>query len=381
MAGLKKLLIIVDWFVPGFKAGGPIQSCVNICIALKNEYDIYVLTTDTDHGETAPYENIISDKWIDNDALGVYIFYMKFKGLKPAHLAAQIAFLDADIIYLNHLFAPLFVVYPLWLKFSGKIRGKVVVSPRGALYDSALSLKSYKKKPMLKVYRWMGIHHQVTFHATNKREQEAIAKYFSGSEIIVADNLPDSNQQAFSTCTKEAGKLNCIFIARIVPIKNLLYLLEILKKISEQVTLTVVGPVENEVYWEECKVAITQMPGNIAVVYLGAKQKDQLAGLIKQQHLFVMPTTGENFGHSIFEALLAGRPVLISDQTPWLNLQEKAAGWDLPLAEPEKFAGVIKDLAHCDQAQFDHYAKSSWQFANHFINNSLAKEQYLKLFQ
>lgn len=377
----KKLLILVDWFAPGYKAGGPIQSCINLCIALKDKYKIYVLTTDTDHGESKPYNGIVQDKWIFDEQLGVNIFYAKKQTLKASQLAAQIDYVNADFVYLNHLFSPYFVIYPLWLKFSSKIKAKVVVCPRGALYNSALSLKSYKKRPLLYLYKWMGIHRQVTFHATNEREYKAIEQYFPGSEIVVADNLPDTNQPVFSTCIKETGKLKCIFIARIVPIKNLLFLLQSLQKIKEQVTLSIAGPVENEIYWEECNRHIKQLPVNITVNYLGPKSKAELSSLIQQHHLFILPTTGENFGHSIFEAMLSGRPVLISDQTPWLNLEQQNAGWDLPLTEPENFAAIIKKMAECDQEQFESYAKGAWQYAADYINSTKAKEQYYNLFK
>jgi len=69
----KKLLVLVDWFWPGYKAGGPIKSCVNLCAALNKEYDIYVLTTDTDHGETAPYPDIASNQWLYNKTLNVHV--------------------------------------------------------------------------------------------------------------------------------------------------------------------------------------------------------------------------------------------------------------------------------------------------------------------
>src|ERR1700684_239583 len=73
----KKILVLVDWFAPGYKAGGPIQSSVNFAFALKNDFDIYVLTTDTDHGETAPYPDIISGEWIRNPSGGFQIYYAK----------------------------------------------------------------------------------------------------------------------------------------------------------------------------------------------------------------------------------------------------------------------------------------------------------------
>ena len=42
-------------------------------------------------------------------------------------------------------------------------------------------------------------------------------------------------------------------------------------------------------------------------------------------------TRHENFGHAVVEAWAHGRPVLLSDQTPWRGLAELDLGWDLPL--------------------------------------------------
>ena len=167
-------MILIDWFAPGYKAGGPVQSCLNICKALNKQFQIFILTTDTDHGEKDPYINIEADKWLTNQVLGVQVFYAKKKGLRTKFLLEQIQAVDADYLYLNHLFSPMFVVYPLWFAWRGKIKSKVVVCPRGALYESALSIKQYKKKPLLLLYKCLGIHKLVKFHATNEREKKAI---------------------------------------------------------------------------------------------------------------------------------------------------------------------------------------------------------------
>lgn len=377
----KKILILTDWFAPGYKAGGPIQSCVNICRALYREYDIWVLTTDTDHGDTEPYPEITGNAWTDNSSLGVKIFYAKKKSLSAKQLRKQIINTDADMLYLNHLFSPLFVVYPLWLKFTNAVKAKVIVCPRGALYNSALSLKSYKKKPLLLLYKWMGISKKVLFHATNQREKEAILQYFSGSRVLIADNLPDINQPLFEFCKKTIGELKCIFASRIVPIKNLLYLLQCLNAVTQKVSLTVIGPVEDETYWTKCLEAIKQLPQNITVQYLGAKNNNELGQLIRQHHLFILPTTGENFGHAIFEAMLAGRPVLISDQTPWLNLKIAKAGWDYSLNNPGSFTETINAAAFFSQEEFDEYAKGAWQYAHIFISKPDLITSYKNLFQ
>ena len=227
----KKILVLVDWFTPGYKAGGPIQSCANFAFSLKNEFDIYVLTTDTDHGETSPYEGIVSGEWLTNLHPDFKVKYLAKATLKAAQVKKEIQELNADFIYLNHLFSPLFVVYPLWLKYKRQFESKIVVCPRGALYDSALSVKPWKKTPFLKLFRWLGFHRQIIFHATNQREETAIQRFFPGSTVLIADNLPNSNQPVFQSCPKQPGSVKCVFIARIVPIKNLLFFLTALEKV------------------------------------------------------------------------------------------------------------------------------------------------------
>ncbi|MHA4808320.1 glycosyltransferase family 4 protein [Flavitalea flava] len=376
----KKILVLVDWFAPGYKAGGPIQSCVNFAFALKNDYAIHVLTTDTDHGETRPYDGIPSGRWITNLHPDIRVFYLEKSGLKAARIRKEMEVLDADYVYLNHLFSPLFVVYPLWLKFTGRLKSEIVLCPRGALYDSALSVKPWKKTPFLKLFKWMGIHKRILFHATNEREKAAIQRHFPGSRVLIADNLPNSNQPVFQSCSKLTGAVKCVFVARIVPIKNLLFLLKALRHCSAEVSLTIIGPVEDKEYWNECQRETERLGKNIKVDYRGAKSNDQLMPILQEHHLFVLPTTGENFGHSIFEALLAGRPVLISDQTPWLGLPAKKTGWDLSLTDPAAFSRVIDEVAQWDQAKFDDWGQAAWRYAYQFMKNPELHRQYIQLF-
>ena len=174
--------------------------------------------------------------------------------------------------------------------------------------------------------------------------------------------------------------MNTIFIARIHPIKNLLYLLAAFNKVHAAVKLTIIGPVEDEAYWEKCEIAIAALPSNIKVEFAGSLPNHALLAFLQEHHLFVLPTKGENFGHSIFESFLAGRPVLISDQTPWLHLKEQETGWDLPLNEPAAFSAAIDTAAAWDQQVFDRWCRNAWHHAKKFIDNPVLKQQYLQLF-
>jgi glycosyltransferase involved in cell wall biosynthesis len=379
----KKILLFSDWFYPGYKAGGPIKSVTNLSIALQQEIDVFVFTADTDLNETIPYSNVKSDKWIKPiKNCDVQVFYCSKDNLKRTTIKAIIKEINPTSVYLNHLWSFWFVLQPLficWLNFK-KI--KIVLCPRGALFESALHyLNTYpKKRILITILRFFRIHKKIHFHATTPQEKETIEKYFGKVKISIANNLPDLQQPVLSSIEKKQGELKLIFIARIVDIKNLKLLLQNLQNVSSNIEFTIAGPTEDKNYWEECLNIIKAFPKNITVNYVGEITPHQVMPLIKEHHLYCLPTQGENFGHSIFESFMIGRPVLISNKTPWLNLNEKKAGWEVDIIEQNSFVPFIKEAANWQQQAFDEYCKGAWQVANDYINNPNLVSDYNKLF-
>jgi glycosyltransferase involved in cell wall biosynthesis len=350
-------------------------------VALKDVYDIYVFTSDTDHGVTEPYENIEPNTWLSSVIPGLHIYYSQKTTLSLKQIKDEIINIAPDYIYLNHMFSPHYVLYPLWLWWRGVINSKLVLCPRGALYNSALQIKPYKKKPFLTLVKLLGIQKKITFHATNDTEKNTIQLFFPGSKIVVANNLPNLNQPALQSIEKVPGKLLILFVARLHPIKNLLFLLQAIKKSKSSISLTIAGPAEDVAYWDKCQLMIKELPSNMNVTYLGPKENSEVMKLLQSHHLFVLPTTGENFGHSIFESFLCGRPVLISDQTPWQRLEDKKAGWEISLSHPELFSEKIEMAGSWDQNEFDVWCNGAWQTGNSFIKNPQLLTPYFTLFQ
>ena len=75
-----------------------------------------------------------------------------------------------------------------------------------------------------------------------------------------------------------------------------------------------------------------------------------------------MPSLHENFGHATVEAWAHGRPVLLSDRTPWKGLDALQVGEDLPLDRvqwKQAFERMLeRDEAwwkDCHQACLDHH--------------------------
>ena len=78
--------------------------------------------------------------------------------------------------------------------------------------------------------------------------------------------------------------------------------------------------------------------------YPGSADHEQVPQIIERYDLFFLPTLGENYGHVIAEALTAGTPVLLSDATPWRNLNSHGIGWDIPLnAGEDVFLKTIQE--------------------------------------
>ncbi len=376
----KKILIFIDWFTPGYKAGGPIASIINFIHLMQDRYTLFVFTADTDLGDASPYPGIIPDQWTTSADGQLSVYYARARHISRRQILAAVTSVDPDFIYLNHLFSPWFVVCPLWLKLTGNLKAKIILCPRGALYESALSIKRYKKMPFIFAFRVARVHRMITFQATSERERAAILKYFPTATVRLADDLPETYQPPFSTVEKKSGLLRCIYISRIHPIKNLLFILEFLAKADQDITFTVIGPVEDQPYWDKCQEQITKLPPNVTVRYLGAIPNTQLRSHLADNHLFILPTKGENFGHSIFESFLAGRPVLISDQTPWLHLESKSAGWDLPLDRPASYGQAIQTAGSWNQHSFDAWASNAWNYARDYLSDAEFHRQYMKLF-
>ena len=69
---MKKILIIMGRYLPGYKDGGPVRSIKNLVDRLGEEYDFRILTADRDHGDDKPYSCIKVRDWNRVGAAKVY---------------------------------------------------------------------------------------------------------------------------------------------------------------------------------------------------------------------------------------------------------------------------------------------------------------------
>jgi hypothetical protein len=93
---------------------------------------------------------------------------------------------------------------------------------------------------------------------------------------------------------------------------------------------------------------------------------------MQSQHVTLLPTLGENFGHTILESFLNAMPVVISDRTPWKNLEKNQGGYALPLQEPQKFIDALTSYQMMDAAEFLQASHGAFAFALRYLKSSEA---------
>lgn len=371
--------MLYDWYEPGFKAGGPIRSVSNLAKALVDEYDVYVMAGDRDLRDKEPYPNIQANKWIKRNEVNVY--YLPPKRQKVGILTEIINTLAPDTVYLNSMFSVPFTITPLILAKQKKINAKIVLTPRGALQKGAIKYKTIRKKVYLFALRQFGVTKKVTIQATDKQEHTDILKYLkSDIKVAIIPNLSSELPPARPILNKEVGHLKIIFASRLARNKNLSFALEVLKKVTGNVVFEVCGEFEREDYKKECHKLVEDLPENIKVVFLGTipnkKVKEQLA----KNHLFILPSEGENFGHAILEALSASVPVLISDRTPWQDIEEHNAGWGVSLDDKERFISLLEEVVNYDQESYNRLSFDVYQYALKKTENKASIVEYKKMF-
>lgn len=379
MKDKRKILIFSDWYEPGFKAGGPIRSCVNFSDNMASDYDVFVFTTDRDHGDQQPYANISTNVWTTIKSINIY--YASPAQLSWTTISRVFKEINPDFVYLNSMFSRYMSIYPLLIKRMGHTNAKMILAPRGMLKQTALQFKRRKKTVFLGLFKMLGLHQNIIFHATDDTEQKDVqATFGKNSSCIQISNFPPGQKTHIHRIQKHQGEIRIIFVGRVHPIKNLLLLLNFVNPLQANVLLTIVGAVEDEIYWNKCLQVIESFPQHIQTQFKENVPNNLIGELIEDHHIFALPTEGENFGHAIFESLSVGRPVLISDQTPWRNLPDSKAGWDLHLKNAEAFTAVLQQVSEMNNGEFQEWCKGAWNLAHDYITNSDLKNQYLKLF-
>lgn len=381
---MKKILLITGNYLPGVKAGGPIQSVKGLIWLLRDKYEVNILTRDRDLGDKIPYDSILVDDWniIEEKSKIMYVTSQKIKKFK--FLKELINSSKYDLIYLQSFFDS-YTRSVLLLKKFNLIKSKILLAPRGEFGESALKKSRLKKIFYLRIFKLLSLDKNIIWHATNQEEGNNIKFFFTHSKVYELNNIKKIEVSIEKNIKKKINEVNFIFISRIVDHKNLYFLLERIEKYKNtkyKINLDIYGPLENLEYWKKCekKIKICKSK-NITIEYKGILKNETVIETIKNYHYLILPTKGENFGHIIVESFLSKTPVIISDRTPWKELFDNNVGYDISLENEELWDLVMEEIIKKDDISYKCQVDNIETFYKKKINIEKVMEDYINVIE
>lgn len=371
-----KILVFSDWFYPGSQAGGPIQSLISLM--KKSSDTFYVLTRNTDLNSTIPYANIQSDTWQSSFQENVQVYYLNENTMTEDFISKIYVEINPDRIYLNSMWSPKFTLLPLKVFRRSNCSTKVLLAPRGMLKPAAFNQKGFKKKLFLLLSKFNSLYSNITWHATSEIEQDEILQKFPKAKIRIAPNLSNAALTHFKKERSSPFKL--LTVGRISPEKGYYEALETMRNWnpSQAVQWDVVGLKENTELVKVLQNAADEFPF-IKIQMHGHKNSEDLKIFYEKAHLFFLPSRGENYGHAIAEALSSGTPVVISENTPWNNLEEEFAGKSSSI-NPIDLAQSLDFFLNLSDEVYGYWSEGALNYASKNVNSPKTIELNEKLF-
>lgn len=206
-----------------------------------------------------------------------------------------------------------------------------ILSPRGTLEPWSLKRHSFKKKIARALYQDKDLKKCACIYTTAEKEAVHIRKLGFSNPICV---IPNGIENDAYPCRKQIAtvKKEVLFLSRIHPGKGIEILINAWSKIHSQFSewrLIIAGN-GDRAYCASILKMIDELSLSDSIVFRGPVFGNEKLVLYQQSSLFVLPSSSENFGMVVAEALSCGVPVITTDNTPWGILNETHSGWYVP---------------------------------------------------
>lgn len=315
--------------------GGPAKSVPLLCDGLQSygiDNVICSVNTTEDHNELIDKFKI---SWLKAKPSWKSKFYYSmclFKTLKSI-------LPSVDIVHIHSIWTyPTLLTYFLVRKY----KKKIVVSPRSSLFIESLN-KSKIKKSIMRFIFVDALLKRADFIVASSQQELDEAALLGDLKLALIPNGIDTDE--FSICMDKSTSRQKLklpldtkvisFISRIHKRKGLDKLVDAWINLNldnnDKTCLMIAGPIDDRNYFDEQvdKISAAGLSSNF--FYMGMLSGLSRVYAFNAGDLFVLPSSFENFGMCIAESMLAGTPVITSNNTPWDVVNSNESGWCIDL--------------------------------------------------
>ena len=261
-------------------------------------------------------ENIIADNCkVYNVGHSIFSFFKAIKLAKRNHQLHDYAIFDMQDPHLTGL---------IGLILKKKFHKKLEVHFHGDFWDNKFWLKESWKNLFYNFLQKIVVPQANAIRVANSIIQQKLVKAGFRSNIIRVINTP-VNQNIFLTenNTQELIELNkkyqnkkiLLFVGRLVLAKNLFFLLDIIKKLSENdkdFILLIIGDGPER---DSLENKIKELHLEDFVQLIGDKTQEDIVAYYRAAYLLLLLSSNESFGKVIIEAGFCALPTLASQTT------------------------------------------------------------------
>lgn len=247
-----------------------------------------------------------------------------------------------DIAHIHALFSPVSTSAATVCRWKNL---PYLMRPLGTLDPADLQKKQQIKQLYAALLEKPNLAGAAAIHFTSKQESEVSERFgVSTPDVVIPlgvtpPKLPD--RAAAQTAIRQQFNIPSerpiiLFMSRIDPKKGFDLLLPALAQLYEQkqpfhFLLCGANP-QDRAYETNIRTAIASSDWSTQATLSGFVSGELKAQILSAADVFVLPSYYENFGIAVAEAMVAGIPVVISDQVHiWPAIQESEAGWVVPM--------------------------------------------------
>lgn len=262
-----------------------------------------------------------------------------------------------EIVHVHCVFSH---ITALAMQFARQNRVPYVLSPHGALDSSCYQQGSARLKRLFtRVCLQHDVAHATLLHATSDNEARSLASWAPAEKISVVPlgvSIPEFDREAAAESLRQKfpqlrGRRAILFLSRVAPIKRpelLVQALPLLKHEFPDLVLVVAGQDAGAMH--ALTSAVEQHGLADRVVFTGFLQGADKRAAFAQATVFALPSSHENFGVAVAEALAHGTPVVVTSEVASHVYVDASRAGRTVAGAPQALADGIRAVLHDDPA-------------------------------
>lgn len=337
--------------------GGPSQMVLGLAPALARQgLKVTVLTTDS-NGDTGQKPlDVPLNSPIEQD--GYEIIYFKCSPFRRYKFSIDLLkwlnnhAREYDLAHIHALFSP---VSSMAAAVCRNKKLPLILRPLGTLDPTDLRKKKQLKKLYAAILERSNIESAAAIHFTSEQEAKVSHRFGATTrDLVIPLGVKDGEIKSKDTKFCVSSQFNIpenvpliLFMSRIDPKKGLNLLIPALEKLlSEGLNFHFVlagSNPQDSGYEQKIKSQIQTSNLNKYTTITGFVTGELKSALLQAADLFVLPSYYENFGIAVAEAMVAGIPVIISDQVHICQeVRNSESGW-VGTTNVESIADLIRE--------------------------------------